>query len=237
MSSITTAIILAGGKGERLRPLTNDRPKVMVEVAGKPILAWQIEWLKSHGIKKFILTVSYKYEVIQQYLNDGEKLGIEVDYSIEDTPLGRGGAIKKGFQSKLAEGEEDVVVTNGDIITRMDISKMMQNHADKNALISLLAVPYLSRWGIVKINDQSQVVGFEEKPKLPFWINGGIYIFNSQVKDLLPNIGDHETETFPKITAEKFAAFKDEGFWRAVDVIKDKSEAEQFLETGQEKFS
>src|SRR3990167_3620714 len=105
---VNCAIILAGGKGERLRPLTNDRPKVMVEVAGKPILAWQIEWLKSHGITKFILTVSYKYQVIQEYFGDGSKFNIEVDYSIEDTPLGRGGAIKKAFTSSLATNESDM---------------------------------------------------------------------------------------------------------------------------------
>src|SRR3990167_7678460 len=94
---VNCAIILAGGKGERLRPYTNDRPKVMVEVAGKPILAWQIEWLKSQGITKFVLTVSYKYEVVQEYFGDGSEFGIEIDYSIEDSPLGRGGGIKKAF--------------------------------------------------------------------------------------------------------------------------------------------
>src|SRR3989344_4802714 len=166
---VNCAIILAGGKGERLRPYTNDRPKVMVEVAGKPILAWQIEWLKSHGITKFILTVSYKHEVVEQYFGDGSKFGIEIDYSYEETPLGRGGGIKKAFKSRLIDGS-DVVVCNGDII--------------------------------------------------------------KELEPLLPEKGDHEYETFPKIPKEKFLGFKDEGFWRAVDVVKDKSEAEQFLETG-----
>lgn len=229
---VNCAIILAGGKGERLRPYTNDRPKVMVEVAGKPIIAWQIEWLKSHGIKKFILTVSYKHEVVEQYFGDGSKFGIEVDYSIEDTPLGRGGGIKKAFKSKLIDGVENVVVCNGDIITKLDLAMMIKNHEDQEALVSLLLVPYLSRWGVVKIDENDHVLGFEEKPRLPYWINGGIYIFNSEVEALLPEIGDHERETFPKIPKERFLGFKDEGFWRAVDVVKDKSEAEQFLETG-----
>lgn len=235
--SVDCAIILAGGKGERLRPLTNDRPKVMVEVAGKPILYWQIEWLKSYGIKKFILTVSYKYEVIQDFIGDGKKLGIEVDYSIEETPLGRGGAIKKAFQSKLIDGSEDVVVTNGDIITKLDLSKMIARHQDKKPLASLLLVPYLSRWGIVKIDDKDQVVGFEEKPKLPYWINGGIYVFNKKIVRQLPDFGDHEILTFPKLQKGELLGFKDEGFWRAVDVIKDRSEAEKFLEEDQESFS
>lgn len=234
---VNTAIILAGGKGERLRPLTNDRPKVMVEVAGKPIIAWQIEWLKSHGITKFILTLSYKHEVVEEYFGDGSKFGIEIDYSIEETPLGRGGAIKKAFQSPLIADSQEVVVCNGDIITRLDLSKMIESHEAQQILVSLLLVPYLSRWGVVKIDDENHVIGFEEKPKLPYWINGGIYIFNKEVQALLPEVGDHEKETFPKIPKEKFLGFKDEGFWRAVDVIKDKSEAEEFLTSGKKDFS
>lgn len=234
---VKAAIILAGGKGERLRPYTNDRPKVMVELDGKPILAWQIEWLKSFGITKFVLTVSYKYEVVQQYFGDGSKFGIQIDYSIEDKPLGRGGGIKKGFKSSLIAGESDVVVCNGDIITKLNLGNMIQNHLDQKALVSLLLVPYISRWGVVKVDDENHITGFEEKPKLPYWINGGIYLFNREIEPMLPEVGDHEKETFPKIPKEKFLGFKDEGFWRAVDVIKDKSEAEQFLATDKQDFS
>lgn len=234
---VNSAIILAGGKGERLRPYTNDRPKVMVELNGKPILAWQIEWLKSYGITKFVLTVSYKHEVIEQFFGDGKKFGIEIDYSLEETPLGRGGGIKKGFQSDLIKDQTDVIVCNGDIITKLNLSQMIEAHLSNKALVSLLLVPYLSRWGVVKIDEQNHVTGFEEKPKLPYWINGGIYVFNKEVEPLLPEVGDHEKETFPKIPKEKFLGFKDEGFWRAVDVVKDKSEAEKFLVSGQQDFS
>lgn len=234
---VNTAIILAGGKGERLRPYTNDRPKVMVELSGKPILGWQIEWLKSHGITKFVLTVSYKYEVIQQHFGDGSKFGIEIDYSIEDSPLGRGGGIKKGLKSSLVAGEENVVVCNGDIITKLNLKDMLKKHTDENVMVSLLLVPYISRWGVVKVDEEDHITGFEEKPKLPYWINGGVYVFNREVEPLLPDVGDHEKETFPKIPKEKFFGFKDEGFWRAVDVVKDKSEAEQFLANGRQDFS
>ncbi len=234
---VKAAIILAGGKGERLRPYTNDRPKVMVELNGKPILAWQIDWLKSHGITKFVLTVSYMYHVVEEYFGDGSKFGIEVDYSIEETPLGRGGGIKKAFKSPLISDETDVIVCNGDIITKLNLTDMINNHLNQKALVSLLLVPYISRWGVVKVDGENHITGFEEKPKLPYWINGGIYLFNKEVEPLLPEIGDHEKETFPKIPKEKFLGFKDEGFWRAVDVVKDKSEAEEFLSNGREDFS
>ncbi|MBI2019842.1 nucleotidyltransferase family protein [Candidatus Daviesbacteria bacterium] len=234
---VTSAIILAGGKGERLRPLTNNKPKVMVELDGKPILAWQIEWLKSYGITKFVLTVSYKHEVVQEYFGDGSKFNIEIDYSIEETPLGRGGGIKKAFKSKLLERENNVVITNGDIISKANLSKMIEEHLKNNALITLMLIPYLSRWGLVDVDEQNHILGFREKPKLPYWINGGVYVFNRGVENLLPDKGDHEYETFPKIPKERFFGFKDEGFWRAVDVVKDKSEAEEFLATGKVKPS
>jgi NDP-sugar pyrophosphorylase family protein len=236
-SKIQSAIILAGGKGERLRPLTNHRPKVMVEVSGQPILFWQIEWLKSHGIKNFVLAVSYKREVIEEFWGDGSKFGVSIDYSVEESPLGRGGAIKQALKNPLIKNDQQVVVANGDIITRFDISKMMDSHFDNQSLVTLLLVPYLSRWGVVKVDEDNHVTGFEEKPRLPYWINGGVYVFNREIQELLPDIGDHESETFPKIDKEKFLGFKDEGFWRAVDVVKDRNEAEEFLTSGKEKFS
>ena len=234
---VKSAIILAGGKGERLRPLTNRKPKVMVEVAGKPILVWQIEWLKSHGIKNFVLTVSYKYEVIQEYLGDGKKLGVNISYSIEEKPLGRGGAIKQALKNPVVADDENFIVTNGDIITKLDLSKMIKKHESEGDLVTLLLVPYISRWGVVNIDSDNHITGFEEKPTLPYWINGGIYVFNKDIEPLLPEIGDHEKETFPKIPKEKFLGYKDTGFWRAVDVVKDRSEAEAYLTVGQEKFS
>lgn len=234
---IDTAIILAGGKGERLRPLTNDRPKVMVEVAGKPIIEHQIDWLKQYGITKFIVAVSYKYEVIQDYLGDGSKLGVQIDYSVEETPLGRGGGIKKAMQSDLAKDAEAVVVANGDIITKVDISEMIKIHLDQNAIATLLLIPYVSRYGLAKLDADDHILGFEEKPRLPYWVNGGIYVFSNELTPMLPDEGDHEILTFPKIDKKRFIGFKAESFWRAVDVIKDRNEAEQFLDTGKTDFS
>ena len=157
---VDCAIILAGGKGERLRPYTNDRPKVMGELDGKPILAWQIEWLKSYGITKFVLTVSYMHQVVQEYFGDGSKFGIEIDYSIEEKPLGRGGGIKKALKSPLVKESSDVVVCNGDIITKLNLGEMVKKHESEKAQVSLLLVPYISRWGVVRVDD-SHIIGFE----------------------------------------------------------------------------
>lgn len=226
---IKHAIILAGGKGERLRPLTNDRPKVMVELAGKPIILWQIEWLKSYGVDTFIVASGYKSEVIEKFLGDGSKFGVRIFYSVEETPLGTGGAIKKAFSHPELVSAKDVIVTNGDIITNFDLQKMIDLHLKEKPLITLLLSPYFSRWGIAELDESDHILGFREKPKLPYWINGGIFVFSIEVKEYLPALGNYEVETFPKIPSEKFQGYKDESFWRAVDMVKDKNEAEEYL--------
>lgn len=226
---VKCAIILAGGKGERLRPLTDDRPKVMIELSGKPIILWQIEWLKSFGINKFVIASGYKHEVIEEFFGDGSKFGVEVFYSAEETPLGTGGALKKAMQHPSLKEEKDFVVTNGDIVTRFNISEMFELHLKEKPLITLLLTPYFSRWGIAELDKRNHILGFREKPKLPYWINGGIFIYNREVENYLPDIGNYEIETFPKIPKEKFFGFKDESYWRAVDMVKDKTEAEEYL--------
>lgn len=228
---INKAIILAGGKGERLRPLTNDRPKVMVELAGKPIILWQIEWLKSHGVSEFVIASGYKGDVIEDFLGDGSKFGIKIFYSVEDIPLGTGGAIKKAFTHLALEGVENVLVTNGDIITHFDVGKMIDLHLKDKPLITLLLTPYFSRWGIAELDENDHILGFREKPKLPYWINGGIFVYNQKVRDYLPDKGNYEVETYTKIPFERFQGYKDESFWRAVDLVKDKTEAEEYLES------
>ena len=226
---IKAAIILAGGKGERLRPFTNDRPKVMVELFGKPIILWQIEWLKSFGIQKFVIASGYKHEVIEEFLGDGSKFNVEIFYYVEDEPLGTGGATKKAFQHEALKEIEDLVVTNGDIITQFDISKMIAIHEKSKPLVTLLLTPYFSRWGIAELDETDHILGFREKPKLPYFINGGIFVYNRKIENYLPEVGNYETETYPKIPSEEFQGFKDESFWRAVDMIKDKTEAEEYL--------
>ena len=226
---IKAAIILAGGKGERLRPFTNDRPKVMVELSGKPIILWQIEWLRSFGIKTFVIASGYKHEVIEEFLGTGSKFGVEIFYSVEDEPLGTGGATKKAFQHEALKEAEDLVVTNGDIITQFDISKMITIHEKSKPLVTLLLTPYFSRWGIAELDGTDHILGFKEKPKLPYFINGGIFVYNRKIENYLPEVGNYETETYPKIPSEEFQGFKDESFWRAVDMIKDKTEAEEYL--------
>lgn len=223
---VTQAIILAGGKGERLRPHTDNKPKPMVEVGGRPILSYQIQRLKEAGVEEIVFACSYKWEAIKEYLGDGKDLGLKISYSVEEHPLGRGGGIKQAM-GKLCKGWEDVIVLNGDILSNSDLSCLIEKHQKNKALVTLTAVPLKSLYGIVDINTGGQVEGFREKPILPFWINAGIYIFSKEIEPLLPFVGDHETETFPKLPKDRFLAFESRAYWRGVDTIKDLIEAEK----------
>lgn len=222
---VNCAIILAGGKGERLRPYTNDRPKPMVEIAGKPILAYQLAQLKKAGIKKVVFACSYQREALQKHIGTGEKYGIEALFSIEETPLGRGGGIKKAM--KMLREFEDVLITNGDNLWQLNVNELIKKHQDKQAIATVVIVPLKSPYGIVEFNEMDQILGFKEKPILPHWVNAGVYIFSKEIQPLLPDEGDHEVETFPNLPQEKFLVFKSTDYWRGVDTVKDLTEAEK----------
>lgn len=224
---IRHAIILAGGKGERLRPFTNDRPKPMVEVNGKPILAYQLEQLKKAGIEEVVFACSHGREALISHLGDGKKYGLKVKFSIEESPLGRGGGIKRALKQLDRGLWEAAVVLNGDNLWKLDLPAMMEKHSKNKALVTLTVVPLKSPYGIVEFNKNDEVLGFKEKPILPHWINAGVYIFSKEIEDLLPEIGDHETETFPKLPKKKFFVFESRDYWRAVDTVKDLTEAEK----------
>jgi NDP-sugar pyrophosphorylase family protein len=227
------ALILAGGRGERLRPLTDTIPKPMISVAGKPILFHQLKWLRSGGVTDVIFLVGHLSECIRDYFGDGSDIGIRISYSYEDTPLGRGGAIKRGL--RLIPDEESVFVLNGDIICDHppeDIVRhykyMKENHG--NHMATIMAVPLMSPYGLLNITEAGIVSAFEEKTRLPNWINGGVYIFDTEMRDLLPNVGDQETDTFPELSAQgRISAVKSDFFWRSIDSFKDLSEAQDHL--------
>lgn len=222
---VKSAIILAGGKGERLRPYTNDRPKPMVEIGGKPILAYQLSQLKKAGIEKVVFACSYRREALQKHLDSGSKYGIKALFSVEETPLGRGGGIKKAMQ--MLSSFEDVVITNGDNLWKLDLAGLIKKHQERKAIASIVVVPLKSPYGIVEFNEKDEILGFKEKPILPHWVNAGIYVFSSQIQPLLPDEGDHEIETFPKLPTERFLVFKSTDYWRGVDTVKDLTEAEK----------
>ena len=218
------AIILAGGKGERLRPLTGDRPKVMVPLLGKPILEYQIEWLLENGVADFVLACGHLHHVIEEYFGDGSRWGARIRYSIEEEPLGRGGAFKLAYQHVPAE-EALVIGANGDNVHTQPLAPMIELHQRSGAVATLLLTQLRSPYGIV-VQQDNRITGFEEKPLLPYWLSAGAYVLNREFFAELPDVGDHEDALFPKLAEEgRLYGFRSTSYWKAIDTVKDLNEA------------
>lgn len=224
------AIILAGGQGTRLRPLTNDMPKPLIEVASKPIIVHQIEWLKKYGIMEFIVTIGYLKEKFLSSLGSGRKFGVHVSYVVEEEPLGTGGGLKNAIS--LLGKEEIFYVINGDVITDIDPTKLIKM-LDEDTVGVVATVPLPSPYGIVFSDNKDYIVLFQEKPIIhDYWINAGLYLFRPEVVNYLPERGDLERESFPKLTSArklKTVRYYDFTIWRSIDTFKDLEEAEKIL--------
>lgn len=216
------AVILAGGYGKRLRPLTDDKPKPLVEVSGKPILEWQIIWLRSFGITSFFILAGYRKDVLIDWVSKNqERLNVSIAILTEEEPLGTGGAIKR--LQDFIKGEE-FIVTNGDIITNIDIMKMEL----EDDLAGIALVPLRSPYGVVQLEPNGKISRFVEKPVLKeYWINSGVYKMRSEIFEYLPEKGDVEKTTFPLLAEKKLLrgiTFQNV-YWRSIDTIKDYEEA------------
>ncbi|RLE56300.1 MAG: nucleotidyltransferase [Thermoprotei archaeon] len=224
------AVVLCGGYGKRLRPLTLERPKPLIPISGKPILVHQFEWLKSYGINCIILCVGYLKEKIIEEIGNGEKYGIKVAYVVEPEPLGTGGALKNA--EHLLKNEDSFLVLNGDIITNLDPRLLVEAIKESDAIGAIAAVPLRSPYGILDIDEAGFIIKFREKPELVnYWINAGVYCFKPEIFEYLPARGDIEVTAFPKLAEEKkLKAVKYRNvMWKSIDTVKDIEEAEKLL--------
>lgn len=177
-----TALLMAGGRGERLKPLTDTIPKPMLLIGEKPIIEHNIDRLISFGIKKFYISVGYLKDSIISYLGDGSSKGIEISYIEELNPLGTIGAL-----SKLEEiYHEDILVMNSDILTNIDFEDFYNSFKNENSEMMLASVPYIVPVPYAVLNTNNQYIqSFEEKPKYTYYSNGGIYLMRFSLKNKL----------------------------------------------------
>lgn len=208
------AIILAGGRGKRLRPITDYVPKPLVPIKNIPIIDWQIKYLKKFGIKEIIICTGYKTEMIQHFLAVKDNFGINIKFSIEKVPLGTGGAIKHA--GKFIN-EKSFFVINGDTITNIDLKKL------QNKINSIAAIELRTKFGIMDTKEE-KVTKFREKKEIPnVWMNAGIYHLEKTILKDLPEKGDIEKTVFPDYASKgllntiKFRNAK----WYSVDSFKD----------------
>lgn len=182
-SGLSFAVIMAGGEGIRLRPLTANIPKPMVDIGGVPLLERQILRLAKTGISRVYISVNYLSHVIEEYFGNGDRFGLEIHYLREDKKLGTGGAL-----SLLPEcPEQPIVVMNGDILTTSDFGCLQSFHFDQGAKITVAAVDYHIDipFGVIR-SDGSYVTALEEKPSQHFLCNAGIYIVSPEALQLIP---------------------------------------------------
>lgn len=220
------ALILAGGKGTRLRPLTVYTPKPIVPVLNKPFLLYQIEILRRAGIKDITLSLSYQPDKIEHLLGDGSDYGVKLRFVTEPSPMGTGGAYK--FAADAIR--ETTIVFNGDIITDLDISKVIELHKEKKAEATLTLVPVENpaAYGLVETDSDGAILRFREKPKpedidalTTNNINAGIYILEPTILDLIPK-GENcsfEYNVFPDILTNKkpfYAYVIENNYWRDI---------------------
>ncbi len=218
------AVILAGGQATRLRPYTDTRPKAMVEVAGHPIIDYQLEWLAGHGVEHVVVSCGYKADVLREHLMR-RAAGPRVTLLVEEEPLGRGGALRYAA-SGLGDGREPYFALNGDVLTWFALDDFTSFHRQKGGLVTLALAQYRTSWGIVDVTDDGTIEGFSQSPLLPFWINAGVYLFERAAIPLLPHKGDHESGTFPELAGDgRLFGYRIGGFWRGIDTPKDVKEA------------
>lgn len=198
------ALLLVGGKGTRLRPLTNRLPKPMVPVMGKPLLERTLETLKHHHVDEVVLSTCYKSEYISRYFGDGSNLKLKIHYVREDFPLGTGGAIKNSEQYF----DDSFYVLNADILSNIDFSEMMRFHKRKKAdvTIAVTRVRNPSDYGVIEYDENGYATSFREKPQkiVSHLINAGVYIFEPDVLKMIPTGKpvSVEREVFPKLLSE-----------------------------------
>jgi glucose-1-phosphate thymidylyltransferase len=225
---MATILILCGGEGKRLRPLTDNIPKPMIEVAGRPMLQHQVEQFRNAGFTNFIFCTGYKHEVIEKFFGDGAKFGVKIRYSEEKEPLGTSGAIKLAAKGV----KETVFVVNGDCMHDADPAKILKFHEDvkkKNPKLEAtdFLVQFRSPYGIAKMNGDL-IREFQEKPLLNEWLNAGIYVLEQSLMPKLPSKGAIETLIFPGLAKEgRIAGYKHTGKWRDVGTLKDLEEAQK----------
>lgn len=177
-----TAVIMAGGYGMRLRPLTEVLPKPMLPVGDRPLLEHIITQLCRAGIRRVHLTTHYKGEIIAQHFGDGRNFGVEIQYVQEEQPLGTAGAL-----SLLTPPDEPLLVMNGDILTRLDFRSMLAFHQEQQADLTVAVRQYEVRlpYGVIKTNGHT-VTGITEKPTIQHFVNAGIYLLNPDICRFIP---------------------------------------------------
>jgi mannose-1-phosphate guanylyltransferase len=222
---VTQAVVLVGGAGTRLRPLTDTRPKPMIALVDRPFVAHQLDLLRRHGVTDVIFSCGYLPDALQAHFGDGEAFGMRVRYVVDPEPLGTAGAVKN---AEALLGGGPFFVLNGDILTDLDLRAVATAHRRTAGAGTVVLTPVAdpSAFGLVRLNDDSSVEAFVEKPAPdelrpgePFRINAGTYLLEPSVLEVIPagRACSIEREVFPRLAdAGALYGFPDDAYWRDI---------------------
>jgi NDP-sugar pyrophosphorylase family protein len=220
------AVILAGGKAERLGEAAGGRPKALVEVGGQPLVAFQVQQLAQAGVDRVLVSCAAGQEDAFEAALGG--IGPEIVAVPEPEPLGRGGGIRFAAAARREDG--DLFALNGDELVDVDLSHLLAEHRGRDAAATITVVPLRSPFGVVDLDDDDRVRGFREAPRLDQWVSCGIYVLGEDALARFPERGDHETTAFPELAAEgRLGALRHEGVWLTVNTPKDLRVASEYL--------
>jgi mannose-1-phosphate guanylyltransferase len=216
---LAEGILLVGGFGTRLRPLTNGRPKPMLPIASLPVTEHQLAMARRAGIKRIVLATSYLSEVFIPYFGDGSKWGMEIRYAVEKEPLGTGGAIRNA--AKELAGDDQVVIFNGDVLSSHNLKAQLDLHISSGADVTLHLTPVedARAYGCVPTDSEGRVTAFLEKMDNPITniINAGCYVFDKSVIASIPEneVVSVERQTFPQLIEanKKVMGFIEKAYW------------------------
>ncbi len=212
------AIILAGGQGERLGAAAAGRPKSLVEVAGRPLAAYQVGRLARAGVRRVIFACALDQGDL--FVDALSGLGAEIVAAEEPERLGRGGGIR--FAAGFRETTGDVLALNGDELLDVDFAGLVARHEAGGGAATITVARPKSQFGLVDIDDDDRVRGFEEAGFVPYWVNCGTYVLSEAAVGRFPERGDHESTTFPELAAEdRLRAFRHAGLWLTVNTPKE----------------
>lgn len=221
------AIILAGGKAERLGEAAKGKPKPLVEVCGHPLISHQIIRLREAGVERVIIACAAGKG--GEFTSALENLGVEIVPVEEREPLGRGGGIR--FAAKQLNLQNAIFAMNGDELLDVDLARLYAAHSASGAAATVTVSPLVSPFGLVELREDGFVSGFsEEAPRLPHWVNIGLYVLEPEAIERFPEHGDHERTTFPELAKEgRLFAFRYDGIWLTVNTPKQLREAGEYL--------
>lgn len=226
---IETAVIIAGGEGSRLKPLSNNKPKALVEVNGRPMLYWIIRWLKHHGIKRLVIGVAFKKEKIFAFMRENNNFGLDAKFSVHTLE----GGTAQGFKLAISRHVEDenFVAMNCDEVTNMDLGRLVRAHETKQPVVTMALAPFYCRFSVVETAGDGFIQGFtyghmlEDVP-----VSIGIYVFNRGILRRIPDTGSIEHKVFAPLARKGqilgYRLGADEQ-WISVNDIKNVREVEE----------